>query len=51
MQYDWSGVRTRRIARAKMAAYAMIAIVVVSAPVFVLAENSPLSVAWLIAPQ
>jgi len=47
MQYDWSGVRTRRIRRAKMVACVVIAIVAVSAPVLALTDGS-LQVAALI---
>ncbi|MBB6182339.1 hypothetical protein HNQ75_004328 [Rhizobium flavum] len=48
MQYDWSGVRTRRIARAKMAACVIITMVAVSAPILALKEGS-LSVPWLMS--
>lgn len=48
MQYDWSGVRTRRVIRAKLAAGVIIALVAVSAPVLALTDGT-LQVASLIS--
>ncbi|MCF6370870.1 hypothetical protein [Rhizobium halophilum] len=49
MQYDWTGVRTRRIALVKIALYVLGAILAITMPVFIIPDADLSSVTKLVA--